>query len=408
MVEIWQEISSTISKNKLRTILTGFSVAWGIFILMILLGTGKGLENGVNKQFGKDAVNSLWFNGGKTANAYQGIQPGKDIKFTNEDFNFLKQKLINYESISSRLNLWGISQINYKKNYGSFSIRGCNPGMLMSEKVNIIKGRFVNEIDVKESRKVACVGHMLVKELFKTEDPMGKEIKINDISFKIIGVYNDNGGERDNRRAYIPVTTAQKAFTGENKIDQIVLTLPQEEMNKSEQIAQSITMLLSQRHHFDPEDKKAVFVWNNFKEYQKVIGVIIGIRIFVWIIGIGTLIAGIVGVSNIMIIAVKERTKEIGIRKAIGATPVSIISLVLLESVIITSFAGYIGMTLGIAILEIAKKLIPDADYFSNPDVDIKTALYATLLLVMAGLIAGFFPARKAAKVEPIEALRAD
>ncbi len=405
-IDKWQEIFATIGKNRLRTFLTGFSVAWGIFMLIVLLGTGTGLENGVKFQFSRDAVNSLWFNGGKTANAYRGLQPGRDIRFTNADHKLLDDGYKQVESLTSRLNLWDINQVNYKNKYGTFSVRACNYGMVYSEKIEVLTGRFINELDVKEARKVACVGKMLVQELFGTENPVGKEIEINGIAFKVIGTYKDEGGENDMRRAYIPVSTAQKTYTGTEKVDQLVVTLTEADMNRSKEIEASIKKLLADRHHFDPEDKKAVFVWNNMKEFERIMGVIIGIRIFVWVIGIGTLIAGIVGVSNIMMIVVKERTKEIGIRKALGATPASIISLVLQESVFITAVSGYIGLVLGIGLLEFANDLIPNSDFFRNPEVDLKVALYANVLLIVAGLMAGFFPAKRAASVQPIEALR--
>lgn len=404
----WQEIFATIRKNRLRTFLTGFSVAWGIFMLIVLLGTGTGLENGVKHQFSRDAVNSLWFNGGRTANAYRGLQPGRDIRFRNSDYDLLALRGQQFESHTSRVNLWDINQVNYKNKYGTFSIRGCNPGMVYSEKIDVLRGRFVNELDVRESRKVACVGKMLVAELFDREDPMGKEIEINGIAFKVVGVFADEGGEQDMRRAYIPVSTAQKTFTGSDRVDQLVLTLTDADLKSSEKTEQELRAILADRHNFDPEDKKAVFIWNNMREYERIMGVITGIRIFIWIIGIGTLIAGIVGVSNIMMIVVKERTREIGIRKALGATPWSIISLVLQESVFVTALSGYIGLVLGIGVLEVAKDLIPNSDFFRQPEVDLRIALYANVLLIIAGLLAGFFPARKASAIQPIEALRAE
>lgn len=400
----WQEIFATISKNKLRTFLTGFSVAWGIFMLIILLGSGTGLENGVKSEFSGDAVNSLWVNAGKTSVGYKGLQPNREIRFTNEDRKLLETGYKDAQNLTSRVNLWEINQFSYGQKSGSFNVRGCEKGMLASEKITVVKGRFVNDIDVAEGRKVCCVGKMLVAELFDKEDPVEKYLNINGIPFKIVGMFTDEGGEQDMRRAYIPVSTAQRTFTGNDKVDQLVLTM--EDMEKSQQTEKSIRKLLAERHNFDPEDDKAIFIWNNLVEYNRIMGVIIGIRIFVWIIGIGTLIAGIVGVSNIMMIAVKERTKEIGIRKALGATPWSIISLVVQESVFVTAAAGYIGLILGIAVLESAKKLIPDSDFFKNPNVDIWIAIYANILLIIAGIIAGLFPARKAAAVKPIEALR--
>jgi putative ABC transport system permease protein len=406
MYDTWQEIFATVSRNRLRTFLTGFSVAWGIFMLIILLGTGKGLENGVQHQFSQDAVNSIWFNGGRTANAYRGLQPGREITFTNDDYALIRDNSHNLESLTSRNNFWTISLVNYGNKFGNFSIRGCHPGMQVSEKVNIVSGRFINDADVTQSRKSACIGSMLVSELFGREDAMGKEIRINGIVFTVVGVFTDEGGENDNRRAYIPISTGQKTFGGNDKVDQIVLTLKEKDINNSEAISGRLKRMLANRHNFDPDDKKAVFIWNNLKEYERIMNVILGIRIFIWVIGIGTLIAGIVGVSNIMMIVVKERSREIGIRKALGATPFSVITLVLQESVFITALSGYIGLVLGVFLLEFAKDLIPGSDFFRNPEVDIRIAVYANILLVIAGLVAGAFPAYKAARVQPIETLR--
>jgi putative ABC transport system permease protein len=400
----WQEIFATIGKNKLRTFLTGFSVAWGIFMLIILLGSGTGLENGVQSKFGGDAVNSMWVNAGKTAIAYDGLQPNREIRFTNADRDIIGQNYADAQNLSSRINLRDINDVSYGNKNGSFNVRACEKGMVAAEKINVIQGRFVNDKDVAEGRKVCSVGKALVAELFGTEDPIGKYLKINTIPFKVVGVYTDEGGEQDMRRAYIPISTAQRTFTGNNNVQQLVFTM--ENMEESKDAEKSIRKLMSERHHFSPEDDKAIFIWNNLVEYQKIMGVFIGIRIFVWIIGIGTLIAGIVGVSNIMMIAVKERTKEIGIRKALGATPWSIISLIVQESVFVTAAAGYIGLMLGIAVLETAKKMIPDSDFFKNPHVDLSVALYANILLIIAGLTAGLFPAIRAAAVKPIEALR--
>jgi len=404
MFSVWQEIFATLEKNKLRTFLTGFSVSWGIFMLIVLLGSGTGLENGVNDMFSGDAVNSIWLNAGRTSKAYHGFQPNRDIRFNNEDRDLLNGKFEGTDNLSGRLNLWGIEQFSYKQRSGNFNVRAVEKGMIAAEKINMQRGRFINDDDVRNARKVAAVGQKLVNELFIKEDPLGKYFDINGIPFLIVGVFTDQGGEQDMRRAYIPVSLGQKTFTGNNELDQIVMTL--DNMESSELTEKKLRNFLSERHHFSPDDDKAIFIWNNLTEYKRVMGVIIGIRIFVWIIGIGTLIAGIVGVSNIMMIAVKERTREIGIRKALGASPLSIIGLVLQESVFVTTVSGYVGLLLGITTLEIAKKWLPASDFFKRPEVDLQVAIYAMILLVIAGLIAGFFPARKAASVRPIEALK--
>lgn len=407
-IDKWQEIFATIRKNRLRTFLTGFSVAWGIFMLIILLGAGNGLGNGVKFQFSHDAVNSVWFNNGRTSVAYEGIQHGRDIRLNNQDYQAIRNNISSIQYLTPRLQLWDVEQFNYKNRYGNFSTKGCNYDMIYAEKIEILKGRFINDLDIKESRKICSIGNQVVDELFKNEEPIDKIININNIPFKVVGTFKDAGGPNDNRRAYIPISTSQKVFGNDNKLDQIIFTLPESEMEQSEQTADEVYKLLAQRHHFDPNDKKAVFVWNNLTEFKRIMGLINGIAIFVWIIGIGTLIAGVVGVSNIMMIVVKERTKEIGIRKALGATPFSIISLIIQESIFITAISGYIGMMLGIGLLELAQQYMPDSDYFRKPEVSLQVILYALAVLVLAGFLAGFFPARKASKIEPIEALRAE
>jgi putative ABC transport system permease protein len=406
--EKWSEIFASIRKNKLRTFLTGFSVAWGIFMLIVLLGSGNGLGNGVKFQFSRDAVNSVWFNNGRTSVAFDGIQPGRDIKLTNQDYTTIGQSVKSIQYLTPRLQLWEVNQFNYKNQFGTFNTKGCNYEMIYIEKITTTSGRFINELDIKECRKVCAIGKQVVEELFKTEEPLNKIININGIAFKVVGVFKDAGGPDDNRRAYIPISTSQKVFSSDNKLDQIIFTLPESEMGNSENVSNDVYKILAQKHHFDPTDKKAVFVWNNAIEIKRVMGLINGIRIFVWIIGIGTLIAGIVGVSNIMMIVVKERTKEIGIRKALGATPFSIVSLIIQESVFVTALSGYIGMMLGLGALALAHKYIPDSDYFRSPEVALDVVLQALAALVFAGLLAGFFPALKASRIQPIEALRAD
>jgi putative ABC transport system permease protein len=285
-------------------------------------------------------------------------------------------------------------------------MKGVHPGMIYPEKIVVVQGRFINDLDLKDCRKVACIGKKVADDLLKGEQPLGKEININGILFQVVGVFTDDGNEEDNRRAYVPVTTTQKAFTGTNHIDQIVMTINENDMEKSEAFTDELRAMLARRHHFDPNDKKAVFVWNNLTEFKKIMGLITGINWFIWLIGIGTLIAGIVGVSNIMMIVVKERTKEIGVRKALGASPRSIIFLVMQEAVFITSLFGYIGLIAGIFLLELFKTNVPGSDFFRNPEVDLKVALLAMLMLVIAGLLAGYFPAKKAASIHPIQALR--
>jgi putative ABC transport system permease protein len=404
-IDKWQEIYSTIQKNKLRTFLTGFSVAWGIFMLIILLGSGYGLENGVKKEFEGDAENTIWVNQGVTSVAYKGYKPGRAINFTNEDYDQTK-KLNDVEHISGRFTIWENNTLSYKNEYGSFDIICAHPGYGMVENLQPVKGRFLNDIDIIENRKVTVIGKVVDEALFKGEDPIGKYIQVAGIPFRVAGVFDDPGGDRDVARIYIPLSTAQMVFNRGERLGTMSMTIGEASMERSQEMVEEIRYDLAQRHHFNLDDQRAVFIWNNMENYTRLMRLFSGIRLFIWIIGIGTIIAGIVGVSNIMMIVVKERTKEIGIRKSMGATPGSIISLVLQESVLITAFAGYIGLVLGVGLLELLSNNLPATDYFSNPEINIRVALGATLILIVAGSIAGFVPARKAAAVKPVVALR--
>jgi putative ABC transport system permease protein len=403
----WQEIFETMKKNRLRTFLTGFSVAWGIFMLIILLGSGYGLENGVKKAFEGDAANTLWINPGQTSTPYKGMKAGRNIQFTNEDYDLMKQEIPYIDKISGRLNVWQDNTISYKKEYGNYDIIACHPGYGYYETLDIITGRFINDDDINDFRKVVVIGVPVRDALFKGEDPIGKYIQVSGVPFKVTGVFNDTGGDRDMQRVYVPLSTAQRVFNYGNRIFTIGIVTQDIDVEDSRAMASDVRNTLAQKHKFDPEDQRAVFVWNNLEEYKKLMSLFASIRLFIWIIGIGTIIAGVVGVSNIMMIVVKERTQEIGIRKAMGATPWSIVSLILLESVLITSFAGYIGMVLGVGLLELIQPVFENSEtFFKNPEVDITTAVGATVVMIISGMLAGFVPARKAAAIQPIEALR--
>lgn len=406
IIDRWEEIFSTIKKNKLRTFLTGFSVAWGIFMLIILLGSGHGLENGVRDQFNSSATNTLWVWGGQTTKAYKGLKPGRYIEFDNKDYNQIKNTIDGVDLISGRLSLWGDNTVTYKNNYGNFDIRTVHPAYQIIEKVNLVEGRFVNKFDVEKSLKVACIGILVRDALFKDEDPMGKYINIKGIPFKVVGIFEDDDGRQDNQRAiYLPVSTGQKVFAGRDRLQTLAVTVGAATVEESKLVEENIRTKMSARHNFDKEDESAMFIWNSVEEFKKFLDLFAAIRMFIWVIGIGTIIAGIVGVSNIMMIAVKERTKEIGIRKSMGATPLSIIMLIMQESVFITALAGYIGLVLGVGLLELVSPHI-QTEFFRNPEADIGIAISATILLVIAGMIAGFVPARRAASIRPVEALR--
>jgi putative ABC transport system permease protein len=406
IIDRWEEIFSTIKKNKLRTFLTGFSVAWGIFMLIILLGSGQGLENGVRDQFQSSATNTLWVWGGETTLAYKGLKPGRDIQFDNSDYNDLKQNLKGVGYMAGRSHVWGNNTVSYKNEFGNFEISTVHPDYQIIEKVEMVEGRFINEFDIIKSLKVTAISTNVKESLFKDEPALGKYVNVKGIPFKVVGIWQDENGRQDEQRMiYLPISTAQKVFMGSDRVQTMAVTVGSNSVDESKEMSEEIKSRLAHRLKFDVKDENAMFVWNGVEEFKKFMDLFAAIRMFIWVIGIGTIIAGIVGVSNIMMIAVKERTKEIGIRKSMGATPMSIILLIMQESVLITAVAGYIGLVLGVGLLELVSPHI-QTEFFRNPEANLGIAISATFVLIVAGLIAGYVPARRAAAIRPVEALR--
>lgn len=407
----WEEIFNTIRQNKLRTFLTAFSVSWGIFMLILLLGAGSGLLNGVKEMFKDDAINSIWIRSGQTSIPYKGMQPGRRIQFTNEDYNNLKNKVEGLEHITARYFLWGDYTVRYEKKYSSFQVRGVHPAHLYLENTILTSGRYINDLDIEQKRKVAVIGQEVVNSLFENgDDPLGKWIDISGILYKVVGTFKDEGSEREQQVIIIPISTTQMAYNGSNRVHMMMFTVGDASVKESMVMGDQAKNLLIERHKFSPEDERAIHMWNNLENFQRFKDLFGGINIFIWIVGMGTIVAGVVGVSNIMLIIVKDRTREIGIRKALGATPVSIISLIIQESIVITLISGYFGLLFGVSLIELVNFALDnfgaEVPYFKNPEIELTTALTATGILVIAGALAGYFPARKAAKIQPIEALR--
>ncbi|GAB4489955.1 MAG: ABC transporter permease [Raineya sp.] len=410
----WQEIFATIQKNKLRTFLTALGVGWGIFMLVFLLGVGKGMENGVKREFAGESVNSIWVWRGKTTLPYKGLKPGREIYFTNEDYQTAENKINDVDFIGVRNSLWGEFTINYKNKNGSFQTYGANYNFFRLNGEKLVEGRFINELDMSEKRKIVVIGARVQKVLFGDKSPIGEYIEIKGVYFKVVGVFTRKGGNgRLEERIYMPFTTYQATFNPQKRIH--LVGIAAKDGVPAKQVEDELRTMLSEKYKFDPKDKQAIGINNNEEEYKRTMGLFMGIQAIVWFVGLGTLAAGIVGVSSIMLIIVKERTKEIGIRKAIGATPWSIISLILQESIFITAMAGYIGLLLGVGVLELIRILIEQVEagggevgFFSRPEVNLSVAITATIILVIAGALAGLFPAMRAANIKPIEALRAE
>jgi putative ABC transport system permease protein len=408
----WEEILYTIKKNKLRSFITAFNVAWGIFILIILVGFGSGFQNGVTNQFRDDAVNSIWVFPGTTSEAYKGMKPGRTIRLTNEDYQLVNERLEGVEYSTARYYVSGEFTVRYKNNYSSFTIRACHPDHQYVEKSIILTGRFLNDRDIQEKRKVCVISTKVVDILFKNESPIGEWIEVNGIKYKVVGTYKDDGNEYEMKVIYIPISTAQIAYGAGNDINQIIFTVGDASYKESIALETAVNEMLREKHFIAPDDERGLRVRNTLEFFSRFMNLFAGIRGFLFIVGIFTLVAGIVGVSNIMLIVVKERTREIGVRKALGATPKSIIGLFLMEALLITLFSGYVGLVGGVAFIEsgmlsgLMESFGFPMTFFINPNIDIGGAIAATIVLAFSGTLAGYFPARRAAKIQPIEALR--
>jgi putative ABC transport system permease protein len=334
------------------------------------------------------------------------MQPGRQIEFKQADYDEVKASLQEIEHVSARYYLWNNNQVSYKNEYGAFNIIAHHADHGIIEKTILIDGRLINELDVARGRKVVTIGTQVSEQLFKKESPIGQFITVNGVAFKVIGVHSDDGWEGHLRLLYMPITTAQSVFGGRNRIHAFMFTIGQATLAQGLSMEQSVRQMLAQRHKFAPDDPKALRISNTIEKYQKLMDLFAGIRIFIWVIGLGTIVAGVVGVSNILMISVKERTREIGVRKALGATPRSIVSLVMTESVLITAVAGYLGLVTAVATVELGDLYLPKLALFQQPQIDFRIAVSALLVLIVAGMIAGFIPARRAAGIMPVEALR--
>ena len=412
-IERWQEIFEGLSKNKLRTVLTGVSVASGIFILVILLGAGNGIQNGIQKQFEQDATNRISVWPGITQKEHNGLGIGRSINFRNADYELATHSFADYIEYKSAIySVWS-GNIVYKEETGTYRVEGVHPDYQFIENASMVKGRFINYPDVNNYEKSAIIGQKVANDLFKNnEDPLGKNINISGTIYKVVGVFKDPGGEREESRVFIPIATAQKAYSAGDSIRSMAFTLNKQAnfddaVARSHEFTQQLETLLKSRHNIAPDDEGALYVNNSLEQAKNIYIITGGVQAFFWFVGICTIIAGVVGVGNIMLIIVKERTKEIGIRKALGASPFSIIAMVLQEAVFITVIAGFSGLILGLVVWELIGPSV-EADFFTRPEVDFNVAVTTLIILIVAGAFAGFVPAYRAAKIRPIVALRGD
>lgn len=403
----WQEIFQTIRKNKLRTFLSGFTVALGILIFTVLFGMGNGLKNTFNEFFMGDATNTFFIYPGSTSVPYQGFKKGRRIEFRNDDMEDIKKDFAMYlDNITPRSSKSLLA--SYKGESNTYSVRAIAPAYHEVEKNIIMKGRYLNDKDIKDRAKHVVIGRLVEIDLFgKSESAVGKYMDIGGVMYRVVGVFQDDGGDNDERFIYMPYTTRQLLDKGTDKIDEIVLTY-KTEIGYAGAMAfdASLYRYLKDKHKVAPEDQNGIYLSNTADIVQRNMMFANVLQLVVLFVGIGTLIAGVIGISNIMVFVVKERTKELGIRKALGATPASVIGLVLQESIFITTIAGYIGLIMGMGLLELIGNNFKDDYFITNPGVGLNVVISATLILIFFGVIAGYIPARRAASVKPIVALR--
>lgn len=409
-IDKWQEIADSLMRHKLRTFLTAFGVGWGIFMLVILLGAGNGLRNGVQHEFRDGATNAIFLWPGEVSKPYKGMPVNRKISLHNRDNDYLKAWIPQVGVTTGRFNVGGEFTVNYGRQTASFRVRGVHPGYQVLEATEITNGRYLNDRDLQERRKVAVIGKLVKERLFADKPAIGEYLLIKNVPYQVVGEFTDTGGEQEMQIIYLPVTTAQLVNNAQDTLHNLALTLDGVSKEEGIAIEKQIKERMASLHQFDSTDPSAIYVWNAMENYYRIIGLMDGINAFVWLVGIGTLFSGIVGVSNIMLIIVKERTKEIGIRKALGATPISIVTMILRESILLTSLAGYMGLLFGVVLLAVVNHLIAeyalDLGFFREPQVNIWAVLAAMGVLVVSGAFAGLFPSWKAAQVQPIVAMR--
>lgn len=403
MFDLFHEISQTISNNKLRTALTGLAVAWGIFMLIVLLGAARGVVNSFQDEAATSSVNSIRLWSGTTSMPYKGYKDGRWVRMHQKDMDAIEDEVPAAKEVAIATTVSGHNIVG-PKDYISASLDAVYPDEARSQRITDIKGRFINQNDISDLRRTIVLHRENARLLFGDADKaLGQEVQVAKLSWRVVGVYD----HRWRRSTFIPYTTYKAISGADGYVDQMTVRVDGIASEADADATESqIRSVLARRHEFDPADSNAVWVWNQFANYLKQSQGMVYLNIAVWVIGVLTLLTGIVGVSNIMFVSVRERIHEIGIRRAIGAKPKNIIMQILAESVAITALFGYIGLVAGMAVLQVLNAFLGDSQGFRNPTVDISIAVQVTVALIIAGAIAGLFPAIKATKVKPVEALR--
>ncbi len=404
--DAWLEIAHTVLSNPLRTGLTGLSIALGMFILVVMQGLGFGLENGVTAQFSDDATNSVWIRPGRTTLPYRGRQPNRRIALDEGDALGVAEVLEEPLPSSRRLQMWGVTMASGSEQ-GEYMLRGVDPVYQALERTELTSGRFISPRDLADLRKVAVIGDNLVRELFGGQVALGTELQVFGSNYRIVGTFKDAGGRWENNAVYIPFTTMQTRLGWGDEVGHLIYSTGDLSLEQSQRMTEDMTAWLKDRLAIHPDDQSGLHVSNNNEMFGKFVAIFGGIRLFIWGIGLMTLLAGAVSVANIMAIVVKERTKEIGVRKALGATNGSIIGLIVQEATALMLVAGLAGLAVGIGLLEWVSPMV-DHEYFDSPQVNFQVSVTALLLLVVVGVFSGMGPALRAVRIRPVEALRAE
>ncbi|MCX6236049.1 MAG: ABC transporter permease [Bacteroidia bacterium] len=418
-IDRWNEIWNALAKNKIRSLLTAFGVFWGIFMLIVMAGAGKGLENGIVEGVSKFAVNSAFFWTDRTSEPYKGFKRGRYWNMEAEDLVYLRNNVPEIEYITPKnfggRNNGGPNVIRGKKN-GAFNVKGDYPDYVKIDPCTVLKGRWINEMDIRDKRKVCVIGEKVFEQMFDPkENPIGQYLKISGVYYQVVGLIkpetriNING--RTEESVSLPFTTMLQTYNMGNQVHFLAITA--KKGVPVSVVEDKVKSFIKKKHSIAPTDEQALNSVNIEKEFKQMSGLFLGIQILTWIVGVGTLLAGVIGVSNIMLVIIKERTKEIGVQRAIGATPRTIIAQIMLESVVLTTVAGYIGLSLGVGLLELVSKVLEsstgksdDHVFFTHPEVSLTVAISALAVLIIAGLFAGMIPATRAIKIKPIDALR--
>ncbi|MGB0185709.1 MAG: ABC transporter permease [Flavobacteriaceae bacterium] len=406
-IDLWREIVQSINKNRTRSILSGFTVAFAILLFTILFGLANGLNNTFSEAFVDDAANAVFIRSGRTTKAHKGLQAGRRIQFKNQDFDYIKTDFEpSIEFITARI--YRNVAASYKNEKDNYTVRAVHPDHQYLEKTKVTQGRYINQRDMDMRTKSIVIGDLVRQDLFLKEDPIGKYVNLSGIAYQVVGAYKDDGGDNEERIIYMPLSTAQQIYGNNDYVDQINLTYdPKMNYDQAIDFGLDLEKKLKERFTVAKNDQRAIRVFNMAMQNKGINQMTSVLGILILIIGMGTLIAGIVGISNIMIFIVKERTKEIGIRKALGASPRAIISIILIESVVVTTIAGYVGLLVGVGILEWASPSLKTY-FITDPSVSRSLVIAATITLISAGALAGYIPAKKASKIKPIVALRDD